>query len=66
MTNRGTTCMFVGYSVDHSNSFESKQIINSRDVVWLGKNFKIWSKSKFLSEIHELDDDDDLLRKLKN
>ena len=72
LTNRGTTCMFLGYSVDHSNnlfrmlSLESKKIINSRHVVWLEKNFKIWSKSKLLSDNHEFDDDnDDLITKVR-
>ena len=56
LKNCGITCMFMGYSVDHSNNvlrmlnLKTKNIINSRDVVWLGKNFKIWSKSKLLSE----------------
>jgi len=65
LTNSGITCMFVGYSVDHSiNVFrmmnlESKKIINSRDVVWLRKYFKIWSKSKLLSEKYKFDDDND-------
>ena len=72
LTNSGITCMFVGYSVDHSiNVFrmmnlESKKIINSRDVVWLGKNFKILFKSQLLSEKHEFDDDnDDFITKVK-
>jgi hypothetical protein len=37
LTNRGSTCMFVGYSVNHSNDvyrmliLDSKRIIHSRD-----------------------------------
>jgi hypothetical protein len=43
--NRGTICMFMGYSVDHSNdvyrmlNLEPRNIIHSRDVVWLNKSF---------------------------
>jgi hypothetical protein len=43
LKNLGTTCMFMGYSVDsvdHSNdvyrmlNLETKKIIHARDVVW--------------------------------
>jgi hypothetical protein len=52
LTNRGTTCMFVGHAVNHSNdvyrmlNLDSKRIIHSRDIIWLERNFKTWSKSK--------------------
>jgi hypothetical protein len=57
--------MFVGYSGNHSNddyrmlNLESKRIINSRDVIWLGRNFKTWSKSKISTEKLDVVDDDD-------
>ena len=65
LTNCGTTCMFMGYSVDHSNdvfrmlNLETKKIINSRDIVWLGKSFKMWSNSKLPNEKVEVDEDYD-------
>jgi hypothetical protein len=62
LTNRGTTFMFVGYSVNHSNdvyrmlNLDSKRIMNSRDVISSERNFKTWSKLKISAE--KLDDDD--------
>jgi len=56
LKNRGTTCMFMGYSVDHSNdvyrmlNLETKSIIHSRDIVWLGKSFTEWFSSKSTSK----------------
>jgi hypothetical protein len=56
LTNRGTTGMFVGYSVNHSNdvyrmlNLHSKRIIHSRDIIWLDRNFKTWSKLKVSTE----------------
>jgi hypothetical protein len=67
LINRGTTCVFVGYSVNHSNdvyqmlNLDSKRIIHSRDIIWLERNFKTWSKSKVSTE--KLDDDDDFIVK---
>jgi len=42
---RGTTCMFVGYTQDHAGvcyemlNMETKSIIQTRDVTWLGKTY---------------------------
>jgi Reverse transcriptase (RNA-dependent DNA polymerase) len=53
----------MGYSVDHSNDFFSmlnpntSRIINSRDVIWLGTSFKIWSNTDPQSEKNDIDDD---------
>jgi hypothetical protein len=50
LKNRGLTYMFVGYSVDHANNvyimlnLNTKRIINTRDVVWLRRSYKTWSK----------------------
>jgi hypothetical protein len=72
LTNRGTTCMFVGYSVNHSNDvyrmlkLDSKRIIHSRDIIWLGRNFKIWFKLKVSTERLEDDDDDFIVRHIEN
>jgi hypothetical protein len=63
LANRGTTCMFMGYSVDHSNDVfcmlnaKTRRIINSRDVTWLGKSFKNWSSTHPQSEKDNIDDD---------
>jgi predicted ATP-grasp superfamily ATP-dependent carboligase len=54
----------VGYSVDHANdvyrmfNFNTKRIIYSRDVVWLGKSYKNWMINNVPSK-GEYDDDDD-------
>jgi DNA-directed RNA polymerase specialized sigma subunit len=53
----------MGYSINHSNdvfqmlNLERKKIINSRDVIWLGKNFKIWSNTGSQNEKDDVDDD---------
>jgi hypothetical protein len=64
LKNRGTACIFVGYSVDHANdvywmfNFNTKRIIHSRDVVWLGKSYKNWMITNVPSK-GEYDDDYD-------
>jgi transposase InsO family protein len=43
LSNRGTTCMFVGYTEHHSRdvyrmlNLTTNSIINSRDIIWLNK-----------------------------
>ena len=65
LTNCGTTCICMRYSVDHSSdvyqmlNLESKRIVNSRDVIWLEKHFKTWSKLHESTERLIVDDDDD-------
>jgi hypothetical protein len=45
LTNRGTTCMFVGYTEHHSRdiyrmlNLTTNSIINSRDIIWLNKTY---------------------------
>jgi hypothetical protein len=57
LANHGTTCMFMRYSVDHSNDVfrmrnpKTRRIINSRDVIWLGKSLKIWSSTAFREQL---------------
>jgi hypothetical protein len=65
LANCGTTCMFMGYSVDHSNdvfcmlNLKTRMIINSRDV-------QNWSSTNPQSEKDDLDDDlGDLILKPK-
>ena len=46
--NRGRTCMFVGYTKNHPEGtylfydLQTKRIIISRDVIWLGKMYHEW------------------------
>ena len=57
--------MFVGYSVNHASdvyrmlNLETKGIINTRDVTWLGKYHKDWIAKKL--PITESVNDDDYL-----
>jgi len=67
LANCGTTCMFMGYSVDHSNdvfrmlNLSTKRIINSRDVIWLNRNYKNWSKTDSQHSEDNINDDFDNL-----
>jgi hypothetical protein len=70
--NRGTICMFMGYSVDHSNdvyrmlNLEPKNIIHSRDVVWLNKSFTEWFSSKSTSKDQsEYEDNEEFIKRIK-
>ena len=66
LNNRGTPCMFVGYPVNHSSdvfrmlNLKTYGIINSRDVIWLGKLYKDWILNKS-TIVKDLDDEDDVL-----
>jgi hypothetical protein len=48
LENRGTPCMFVGYSVHHANdvyrmlNLDTKTIIHSRDIIWLNEAYHGW------------------------
>jgi hypothetical protein len=47
-------------------NLETGRIINSRDVIWLGKSFKIWFNTDSQSEKDDIDDDPgDLISKPK-
>jgi Reverse transcriptase (RNA-dependent DNA polymerase) len=72
LKNRGMTCMFMGYSVDHSNdvyrmlNLETKKIILSRDIVWLNRSYTEWISSRsILKDESEYDDDDNFLERMK-
>ena len=58
--------MFVGYSVNHANdvycmlNLAAKGIINTRDVIWLGKYHKDWIVKKFPINERVNDDEDKL------
>ena len=40
-------------------NIQNKKMIDSRNVVWLRKNFKVWFRVKFPNENDEVDDDND-------
>jgi hypothetical protein len=52
LSNRGTTCMFVGYTEHHSRdvyrmlNLATNSIINSRDIIWLNKTYKELKENK--------------------
>jgi hypothetical protein len=53
LKNRGTSCMFVGYSVHHTNdayrmlNLDTKSIIQSRNIIWLNEEYHDWMERKF-------------------
>ena len=61
LSNRGTTCMFVGYTEHHSRdvyrmlNLTTNSIINSRDIIWLNKTYKEWKQNK--TTIFNVEDD---------
>ena len=63
LKNRGKACVFIGYSVDHVNNvyqmlnLNTKRIIHSREVVWLGKGFKEWLNNNIVAKDQVIDDD---------
>ena len=72
LKNREMTCIFMGYSVDHSNDvyrmlkMETKKIILSRDIVWLNRSYTEWISSRsILKDESEYEDDDNFLERMK-
>jgi hypothetical protein len=63
LNNRGTPCMFVGYSVHHAHdvfrmlNIETEMIINSQDIIWLNEMHKDWIGRKVKNQL--IDDDED-------
>jgi hypothetical protein len=61
LSNRGTICMFVGYTEHHSRdvyrmlNLTTNSIINSRDIIWLNKTYREWKDNKAI--IHNVEDD---------
>jgi hypothetical protein len=66
LSNRGTPCMFMGYSIKHAHdvyrmsNIETKKIINSRDIIWMNKVYKDWKDQKDKKK-NEVDDEDDVV-----
>jgi hypothetical protein len=64
LINRGTPCMFMGYSINHAHdvyrilNIETKKIIISRDIVWMNTVYKDWKDQKDKKK-SEVDDEDD-------
>jgi hypothetical protein len=70
LKNRGTPCMFVGYSVHHANdvyrmlNLDTEMIINSQDIIWLNKKHEEWVKRKVNSCIINNVDDSDVVESI--
>jgi hypothetical protein len=66
LKNRGTPCMFVGYSVHDANdvyrmlNLDTKSNIQSRDIILLNEVYHNWIEKKVLQK-KEIDDDDDVI-----
>ena len=51
-SNKGRTCMFVGYTTKHAGDvyrmldLDTKRITTSRDIRWLDKSYSEWNKEK--------------------
>jgi hypothetical protein len=61
LTNRGTPCIFVGYSENHSRdvyrmlNLETNSVITFQDIIWLKKMHKDWLRNKLMTIIEEED-----------
>jgi hypothetical protein len=61
LSNRGTTCMFVGYTEHHSRdvyrmiNLTTNSIINSQDIIWSNKTHREWKDNK--ATISNVEDD---------
>jgi hypothetical protein len=64
LTNRGTPCIFMGYSINHAHdvyrmlNIKTKKIINSRDIIWMNTFYKDW-KDQIDKKKSVVKDDDD-------
>jgi hypothetical protein len=71
LKNRGTPCMFVGYSVHHVNDFyrmlnlDTKNIIQSRNIILLNEAYHDWIDRKVLHKKETDDEDDDVIANSK-
>jgi hypothetical protein len=67
LSNRGTPCMFVGYSVYHAHdvyrmlNLKTEMIINLRDIIWLNEMHKDWIGRKMNTQSIHKDDDNDVM-----
>jgi hypothetical protein len=63
LRDKGTACIFVGYAINHADDVNrllnprTKCIIKSRDVIWLGKSYGEWSRTKEDSILKDHDSD---------
>jgi hypothetical protein len=52
LTNRGTTCIFVGYTEHHSSdvyrmlNLTTNEIIYSQEIIWINKTYREWKNNK--------------------
>ena len=62
LNDRGIVSLFVGYPQNHADDvyrifhLKTKQIIRSRELIWLNLNYEHWNKSK--NNIKNSDDED--------
>ena len=62
LANRGTPCIFVGYTENHSKdvyrmlNLKTNAIINSRDIIWLKNMYTDWLKNKLMTKIDDEED----------
>jgi hypothetical protein len=63
--------MFIGYSVHHANdvyrmlNLDTKNIIQSRDIIWLNEAYRDWIDGKVSQKKETDDEDDDVIANLK-
>jgi hypothetical protein len=61
LSNRVTTCMFVGYTEHHSRdgyrmlNLTTSSIITSQDIIWLNKTYREWKDNR--ATIFNVEDD---------
>jgi hypothetical protein len=71
LTNRGTTCIFVGYTENHSSdvyrmlNLSTNSIILSCNIIWLKKSYKDWTSTKQSTFYEEQDNEVELPTGLK-
>jgi hypothetical protein len=67
LNNRGTPCMFVGYSLHHAQdvyrmlNIETEMIINSRNIIWLNEMHRDWIRRKVKNQLIDDDEDTDIM-----
>jgi Reverse transcriptase (RNA-dependent DNA polymerase) len=67
LNNRGTPCMFVGYTLHHAHDvyrmlkIETAMIINSQDIIWLNEMHKDWIGRKVKNQLIDDDEDADVM-----
>ena len=74
MENKGRPCIMVGYNPDHPNGtyrmldLKTRKVILSRDVRWIGKNYRKWrqTRKELESDSEEESEEDNVMEDYKN